>query len=521
MAERFSQFLIAAPSSGSGKTTLTLGLLRALADRGLRVQPFKCGPDYIDTQHHSTAAGRPSGMPTSEVSPSEASPGGVPPSINLDLFMASPEHVRASYGRYTQVANVAITEGVMGLFDGSDRMQGSSAAVAELLDIPVVLVVNAKAMAYSVAPLLYGFRHFYEGIRLVGAIFNNVGSASHYRFLADACADVGVEPLGYLPNNPRFAIPSRHLGLHLSAETDYEQIIQAIADELPKTVDLDRLLTVTQTAAPIVSVPDEPLPAKPTRRISVARDDAFLFTYQQNLDRLAQFGTVTFFSPLHDTVLPDTDLLYLPGGYPELHAQALSENESMRTSIRDYCLSGGLTYAECGGLMYLSQSIQVQSKLTRSGTAWPMVGVLDVTTSMQAAKLTLGYRRMQWTGPGLDRSGLERSGLEGLTINGHEFHYSSLTESMPLPSVASISNAKGIPVETKLYRVRNTFASYVHLYWGDNPAFIERLLALSDAKPNADSFTPRPYEGGEDTAESSPPSGERGVGKLPSINNPY
>ncbi len=511
MAERFPQFLIAAPSSGSGKTTLTLGLLRALADRGLRVQPFKCGPDYIDTQHHSTAAGRPSGMPTSEVSPIEASP-----SINLDLFMASPEHIRASYGRYTQGADVAITEGVMGLFDGSDRMQGSSAAVAELLDIPVMLVVNAKAMAYSVAPLLYGFKHFYAGIRLVGAIFNNVGSASHYRFLADACADVGVEPLGYLPNNPRFAIPSRHLGLHLSAETDYEQIIQAIADELPKTVDLDRLLTVTQTMAPLAVPVAASVSERPTRRISVARDDAFLFTYQQNLDRLAQFGTVTFFSPLHDTVLPYTDLLYLPGGYPELHAQALSENESMRTSIRDYCLSGGLTYAECGGLMYLSQSIQVQSRLTRSGTVWPMVGVLNVTTSMQAAKLTLGYRWMQWTGPGL-----ERSGLEGLTINGHEFHYSNLTESMPLLSVASISNAKGIPVETKLYRVQNTFASYVHLYWGDNPAFIERLLALSDAKPNADSFTPRPPEGGEDIAESSPPSWERGVGKLPSINNPY
>ncbi|QJD79657.1 cobyrinate a,c-diamide synthase [Spirosoma rhododendri] len=457
MAERFSQFLVAAPSSGSGKTTLTLGLLRALANRGLQVQPFKCGPDYIDTQHHSTAAGRPNGVP----------PNGLPPSINLDLFMASPEHVRASYGRYVQETDVAITEGVMGLFDGSDRMQGSSAAVAELLDIPVVLVVNAKAMAYSVAPLLYGFKNFYAGIRLVGAIFNNVGSESHYRFLADACADVGVEPLGYLPNNPRFAIPSRHLGLHLSSETDYEQIIQAIADELPKTVDLDRLLTVTQTAAPVVAPATTSVSERQTRRISVARDEAFLFTYKQNLDRLAEFGTVTFFSPLHDSVLPDTDFLYLPGGYPELHAQQLSANESMRTSIHDYCLSGGLAYAECGGLMYLSQSIQVQSRLTRSGTAWPMAGVLDVTTSMQAAKLTLGYRTVNWN---------------DMRINGHEFHYSNLAEPTPLPSVASISNAKGIPVETKLYRVQNTFASYVHLYWGDNPAFIEHLLRLNSVE---------------------------------------
>ncbi len=468
MAEGFSQFLIAAPASGSGKTTLTLGLLRALANRGLRVQPFKCGPDYIDTQHHATAARRPSGMPPSEASPS----------INLDLFMASPEHVRTSYERYVQGADVAITEGVMGLFDGSDRMQGSSAAVAELLAIPVVLVINAKAMAYSVAPLLYGFKHFYAGIRLVGAIFNNVGSASHYRFLADACTDVGIEPLGYLPSNPRFAIPSRHLGLHLSAETDYEQIIQAIADELPKTVDLDRLLTITQSPRPVPAPVNASVSEAPTRRISIARDEAFLFTYQQNLDRLAQVGTVTFFSPLHDSALPDTDFLYLPGGYPELYAKQLSGNESMRTSIRNYCLSGGLAYAECGGLMYLSQSIQVQSRLTRSGTAWPMVGVLDVTTSMQAAKLTLGYRQIQLNDPGL-----EGPGLEGLTINGHEFHYSSLTEPTPLPSVASISNAKGIPVDTKLYRVQNTFASYIHLYWSDKPAFIERLFALVETGP--------------------------------------
>jgi cobyrinic acid a,c-diamide synthase len=473
-----SQFLLAAPSSGSGKTTITLGLLRALANRGLRVQPFKCGPDYIDTQHHSTAAYRPVGTPPDGVLSS-----GMPPSINLDLFMASSEHVRATYGRYTQDADVAITEGVMGLFDGSDRMQGSSAAVAELLDIPVVLVVNAKAMAYSVAPLLYGFRHFYTGIRLVGAIFNNVGSESHYRFLADACADVGVESLGYLPTNPRFAIPSRHLGLHLSAETDYEQIIQAIADELPKTVNLDRLLTVMQAPRPVPARVDTSVSAQPTHRISVARDEAFLFTYQQNLDRLAQFGTITFFSPLHDTVLPDTDFLYLPGGYPELYAKQLSENESMRTSIRNYCLTGGLTYAECGGLMYLSQSIQVQSRLTRSGTVWPMAGVLDMTTSMQATKLTLGYRTVDWSD----------SGLDDLQTKGHEFHYSSLTESTPLPSIASISNAKGIPVETKMYRVQNTFASYTHLYWGDKPAFIEQLFALTDVATG--SFIPKSPEG--------------------------
>ncbi|GAB3251029.1 cobyrinate a,c-diamide synthase [Larkinella harenae] len=457
----FSHFLLAAPSSGSGKTTLTLGLLRALANRGLRVQPFKCGPDYIDTLHHGTAAGR--------------------TCINLDLFMATPEHVRESYGRYASGADVAITEGVMGLFDGADRMQGSSASVAEWLDQPVILVVNAKAMAYSVAPLLYGFKHFYPRIRLVGAIFNFVGSVSHYRFLQDACADVGVEALGYLPADSRFAIPSRHLGLHISHETDYEQIIQALAEELPKTVDLDRLLAVTRLASPPVAQPTLHYPKPLTPRwISVARDEAFAFTYPQNLDVLARFGEITFFSPLHDTILPKTDFLYLPGGYPELYASTLNQNEAMREQIRAYCLAGGITYAECGGLMYLGQSIQIADGQTESvqhndGQTIPMTGVLDLKTSMLSAKLTLGYRVVEWN---------------GLSLKGHEFHYSVPHETSPQTSIAIITNAKGVPVETRFYRTQNTFASYVHMYWGDQPAFIEQLIASATDDRNASKTVP-------------------------------
>ncbi|WP_094123158.1 cobyrinate a,c-diamide synthase, partial [Hymenobacter coccineus] len=247
------QFLIAAPSSGSGKTTLTLGLLRVMARRGLVVQPFKCGPDYLDPHHHAQAAGR--------------------PSLNLDLFMASAAHAQATYARYLAPANAAVVEGVMGLFDGADRMAGSAAAVAELLNIPVVLVVDARAMAYSVAPLLFGFKNFYPGIRLVGALFNFVNTASHYQFLREACADVGVEALGYLPKNPAFAIPSRHLGLSIDAELQYEAIANALADALPATVDVDRLLALTSTAAPAPGAPAPPAPGAPQpRRIAVARD---------------------------------------------------------------------------------------------------------------------------------------------------------------------------------------------------------------------------------------------------------
>lgn len=446
-----SHFLLAAPSSNSGKTTLTLGLLRVFANQGRKVQPFKCGPDYIDTLHHTTAAGN--------------------PSINLDTFMASEAHVREIYQHHASQADIAVTEGVMGLFDGMNKMQASSAAVAELLNIPIILVINAKAMAYSVAPLLYGFKNFYPGIRIAGAIFNFVNTESHYRFLQEACEDVGVEALGYLPANPELAMPSRHLGLHISSETNYERIIEQLAQTIPQTVDVEQLLEITRVSTEGVATAPAKAQLKHSTscsligssgtsgkplKIAIARDEAFSFTYQQNLEMLSQLGEITYFSPLNDSLLPKTDFLYLPGGYPELFVQSLTENSSMRESIRGYCDRGGLTYAECGGMMYLGEAIN-----DAEGNAFPMIGSLAITTSMEKAKMTLGYRIIQWN---------------GLEMRGHEFHYSQLVETTPLASIANITNARGIEVPTKLYRQYNTFASYIHLYWADHPHFIEYLL---------------------------------------------
>lgn len=215
-------FLIAAATSNSGKTTITIGLLRALRNRGLNVQPFKCGPDYIDTMFHEIASGN--------------------ESVNLDTFMASKEHVKHLFHHYGKNADVCVVEGVMGLFDGYSKDKGSSAEIAQLLDIPVILVVNAKSVAYSVAPLIYGFKHFNPNVKIVGVIFNMVASENHYAYLKSACEDAGVECFGYLPRNERLVIPGRHLGLTITAREETEQLIALAAEEIEQHVLIDKLI---------------------------------------------------------------------------------------------------------------------------------------------------------------------------------------------------------------------------------------------------------------------------------------
>ena len=215
------QLLIGAATSGSGKTTFTMGLLRALSRRGLRVQPFKCGPDYIDTQFHSIAAGR--------------------ESVNLDTWMASPEHVREVYAHYSEGADAAVIEGVMGLFDGYDRMRGSSAEIASLLDVSVILVVNARSTAYSVAALLHGMKTFRPDVRIAGVVFNQVASESHYTFLKAAADDAGVPSLGWIPRTDGIEVPSRHLGLTIGLEQEINKLADLTADLIEQHINLDQL----------------------------------------------------------------------------------------------------------------------------------------------------------------------------------------------------------------------------------------------------------------------------------------
>jgi cobyrinic acid a,c-diamide synthase len=432
------QFLIAAPCSNSGKTTITLGLLRLLKNKGYHVQPFKCGPDYIDTQHHTLAAHT--------------------PSINLDTFMMSGDHVKNVYDKYSMPADITITEGVMGLFDGANKMQGSSAEIAMLLNLPVILVINAKAMAYSVAPLIYGFKHFDPLLKIAGVIFNFVNTESHYQFLKDACDDVGVEALGYVPANDSIRIPSRHLGLAISGENDYEKIIQLAAEHLETTVNINRLLEICSMGSTAVNTDKNVTVPAPLKKIniSVAKDAAFNFMYQQNLEVLHQLGNVTYFSPMNDHSFPATDLLYLPGGYPELYAEGLATNHAMKTSIRAFCENGGKVIAECGGMMYLGKEL-----VDAEGKNYSMVNFLDIETSMQHAKLSLGYRNIV---------------INNRSLNGHEFHYSTCAERSAIASTGKVFNAKGIKVNSPIYRQKNVIASYIHFYWGENADLFDVLF---------------------------------------------
>ncbi len=433
-----TQFLIAAPASNAGKTTVTLALLRALTQQGFRVQPYKCGPDYLDPFHHTRAAGR--------------------QSINLDTFMASETYVQDIYRKYFADADIAVLEGVMGLFDGAKKMQGSSAEIAILLKIPVILVINAKAMAYSVAPLIYGFKHFDNRLKIAGVIFNYVNTASHYQFLKDACEEVGVEALGYIPKNDKLQIPSRHLGLYISDEIDYDKFINTAATHVSQHIDIERLLAITETLFLPPSHQPKASPKNPLK-ILVAQDAAFNFIYYENLQKLSQYGELIFFSPLTDKKLPEGDFLYLAGGYPELFLEALSHNHSLKASILNYCEMGGLTYAECGGMMYLGQTIT-----NEQGQAFEMVNFLDLTTSMANKCLHLGYRKIHFN---------------DFEISGHEFHYSSVTVLREMQTLGNIYNAKGLAVSSSLYRKKNTFASYIHVYWGEHDEFLRFLQILA------------------------------------------
>lgn len=465
LAEPVPVLIVAAPQSGSGKTTLSVGLIAALVARGMRVAPFKVGPDYIDPSLLSRAAGR--------------------PCYNLDVWMLGAGGIQASLAKHVRDAEIAIIEGVMGLFDGlsGDEDTASTAHVARLIGAPVVLVLDASAMARTAAALVRGLREFDRRVNVVGVIFNRVGSPAHARMLHEAVMrHTDVRPLGSVLRDPALVRPDRHLGLVTAAEDNPAAWISAAQRAVEASVDLDALLALAKQHSRGV------LPASPPERgqawreearplIAVAHDEAFNFIYPDNLELIEDAGgRVVFFSPLTDAHLPQrASALILSGGFPELHAAQLAANMPMRAAIRQAAQGGMPIYAECGGLMYLCESL-----VDLHGNAYPMCGVLPGRSVMRE-RLTLGYR----TAVAQQNCWLWRAGE---SVRGHEFHYSTWQTDASLPSLYAFTPSR-YQREPRSDGVcaGNVIASYLHLHFLAKPELAERLVRAARSYQNRQS----------------------------------
>lgn len=441
-----SAFVLTAVSSGSGKTTVCNGILRALSRKGVKCAPFKIGPDFIDPYFHKKACGV--------------------DSINLDIFMSDKKHVENLFKENIVAAEVGVVEGVMGLFDGYDCREGSAADIASTLGLPVILVIDARSSAYSLAAVIYGLRTFDASVEVRGVIFNNVASDNHLKLLKKAATDGGVEYLGYIRHCDALSTPSRYLGLAMDGDDDIERYISNAADAVEDGVDLDKLISLTAYSSfDIVSLRMEedaiPKNILSGKRIAVAHDEAFNFIYPENLKSLRRLSgradAIVGFSPLNDLSIPEADMVYFPGGYPEIYGDRLSRNYEMIESVRNFSGKGGLIYGECGGFLYLCEGID----------EYKMCGLLPFQATMASPHLTLGYRSVS---------------IHGMEVRGHEFHYSRVNNTDELKSIAEQTDVRGNRVPTGLYRIGNTVAGYTHLYWGQTATAWRLMNSFFDKK---------------------------------------
>jgi len=421
---RIPAFLIAGTHSGVGKTTVTLGIMAALRARGLVVQPFKVGPDFIDPTHHTAVCGR--------------------PSRSLDPFMMGVEGVRRSFAGALQGADVAVVEGVMGLFDGMDGGDVSSTAqVARILDIPVLLVINVHGMSRSAAAMEKGFVEFDPELRMAGSILNRVGSERHL-YMLKSCLEKPV--YAALPRDKEREMKSRHLGLVMGFEEKHD--LAALAAWVEGHAEIDRMLKLS---APIPALQGKESPRKMAVRLGVAMDEAFCFYYYDNLLELERCGAeLVYFSPIRDN-LPDVDGLYLGGGYPELHAPAL-EKGSARRQIKEASENGMPIYGECGGLMYLGEELVMET------ARYKMAGGLPGSTIMTGKLVALGYARAE---------AVEHNPLAGVgrSILGHEFHYSRFECDRDARFAYRMSRGRGIYEGRDGLVEHNTLGAYLHAHF--------------------------------------------------------
>jgi cobyrinic acid a,c-diamide synthase len=440
-----ARVVIAGVNSGVGKTSITCGIIGALSRRGLRVQGFKVGPDYIDPTYHAAASGR--------------------PGRNLDPFLSGPDLIAPLLRHGMRGADVAVVEGVMGLFDGaSGRGElASTAHVAKILRAPVVLVLDAAAMARSAAAIVHGYTTFDPEVDLAGVIFNKVGSDHHEQLLREAVAPLGVPVLGVLRRDARLAAPERHLGLVPAVEREAQTraSIDTLSDACARQVDLDAVLALANRA-PVERGEEWSPQAAATpglrSRIAIADGPAFSFQYRENIELLEAAGAELLpFDPLVDEVLPaDAGGLLLAGGFPEVYGAELAANASLREQVAAFALSGRPVLAECGGLLYLCTELDDHA----------MCGVLPLRARM-TQRLTLGYREAAaaTATPWLE---------EGERVRGHEFHYTQLEAQHGDHAPAWVLSARGTD-RTDGIVIRSVQAGYLHVHWAAHPRIATRF----------------------------------------------
>ena len=442
--------VIAGTTSGVGKTTVATGLMGALRQNGLKVQPFKTGPDYIDPSYHTWVTG-------------EAS-------RNLDTWLLSRDAVLELFRRAMAGKDIAVIEGVMGLYDGHSSLneEGSTAELAKLLGAPVLLVVDSRKGARSLAAMVSGYQAFDPALNLGGVILNGIGSDEHLRFCREAIEHyTGVAVLGYLPRRDNLSLPERHLGLIPTVEGPAgEEFLKSLVAQCQATLDIPQILRLSERAiVPEAEPALFPITPKPAlARIAVARDKAFSFYYQDSLDLLAGLGGgACLLQPLagYQNCLRDISGLYIGGGFPELYAAELAENKPIRQEIKIAAERGMPVYAECGGLMYLGRSIR-----DLEGNEYPMVGAIPVSSQIDSPRLSLGYRTVQALGDGP----LLR---QGEIVRGHEFHWSVLNKDANTLNAYCVID-KGKRLEG--FHSMNLLASYIHLHLGSLPQMASRFI---------------------------------------------
>lgn len=446
---KIPRIVIAGTQSGVGKTTIVTGLLAALKKRGCQLQSYKVGPDYIDPGYHQLAGGK--------------------PSHNLDTWLVPPECLATIFSRTASGNDLAIIEGVMGLYDGGRHGISSTAAVAKLLKAPVVLVIDARSMGESAAAIVLGFKKYDPEVCLAGVIINRLGSATHRQMVKEAVERLGVPVLGTVFRDEALTMPERHLGLKPVTENQAEETIAAMARRMEEGIEIDKLLAAAQAAPELrYLTTGTEKPGDDPVRIGVARDEVFSFYYPESLQALATAGAqIIEFSPLQDAAMPEVDGLILGGGFPEMFVRQLSENMAMRRQISAACRDGMPVYAECGGLMYLCSQIK-----DFTGESYEMAGVVPAVSEMQSKLQTVGY---------VEVTALRDTVLCGAgdKMRGHEFHFSNMTPLAPdaFPWAFEFEKMRNGQKHLGGFCYKNTLASYLHMHFAGNLPAARRFTA--------------------------------------------